>query len=295
MTLAIITMTNSEIDKIFFDLTSEDDESVLESLNKLDTDDLNETVLAYILNLSYFHRDSKVKRTSKKIFTDLAPEDLVLQSKSNWKANYLKHQEYYHKGIYEHLSINPSEYLLFAQVTRKNFFLVKPKSGMTPYTSMRYGDEIENIFDCYQVQIEEIPERIEQLQHITVANFRKQPKLNIVDTIEKLSKLNNLKFLQIADSQLSTLPVELSKLNKLEQLIIEMNPLTEIPAKVTLPNLKKLDIKSTKIRSIDLNQFPNLEELWIDDERVLDEIELKNIGKSFKATSGKFFSKEIKI
>ena len=288
-------MTNSEIDKIFFDLTSENDEAVLNSLNELNTQDLNETVLAYLLNLSYFHRDSKVKRTSKKLFTSLAPDDLVEQSKSNWKANYLKHQEYYHKGIYEHPSIDSAEYLLFAQVIRKNFFQVKPKSGMAPYSSMRYGDEIENIFDCYQVQIEKIPSRIEHLQHITVANFRKQPKLKVVDTIEKLSKLNNLKFLQLADSELTELPIELSKLNKLEQLIIDMNPLTNIPPQIILPNLKKLDIKSTQIRSIDLSQFPNLDELWIDGEKVLKEMKFKNVNKPFIATSGKFFSKEIKI
>lgn len=278
---------------IFDDLISEDDLLVQEAVNNLTETDINNYVLSYILNLSCFHRDSKVRKAAKKQLEKYAPADLLSQLKENWKDSYLKNQEYINKALYENPAIDSAEFLVFSQAIRRNYFLVKPKTGIIPYTYMRYGDEIENIFDCYQVQLEKISAKVCKLKHITVANFRNQSKLDINDTIEKLSILPNLKFLQIADSELKELPASIEKLVNLKTLIIEMNPIAEFPKAVIFSNIEKLDIKSTNIRTIDIKQFPSLKELWIDSKNRLDNITLQNITHDFMATSGKFFSQTI--
>lgn len=278
---------------IFNALISEDDLLVQESVNDLTECDINNYVLSYILNLSCFHRDSKVRKAAKKQLEKYAPPDLLSQVKENWKDSYLKNQEYIHKALYENPAIDSAEFLIFSQVIRRNYFLVKPKTGMISYASMRYGDEIENIFDCYQVQLEKISDKIGKLKHITVVNFRKQPKLDVSDTIEKLSMLPNLKFLQIADSELTEIPDSIENLVNLKTLIIEMNPITQFPKAITFPNIEKLDIKGTNIRTIDINQFPSLKELWLDGKSRLDTMTFQNVTHDFVATSGKLFSETI--
>ncbi|MDF7817317.1 hypothetical protein P1X15_06905 [Runella sp. MFBS21] len=280
-------------DTIFNTLISEDDLLVQQSVNALIESDINNYTLSYILNLSCFHRDSKVRKAAKKQLEKYAPSDLLSQVKENWKDSYLKDQEYIHKALYENPAIASAEFLVFSQAIRRNYFLVKPKTGMIPYASMRYGDEIENIFDCYQVQLETISDKIGRLKHITVANFRKQPKLDIIDTIEKLSMLPNLKFLQIADSGLTEIPDSIENLVNLKTLIIEMNPITQFPKAITFPNIEKLDIRGTNIRIIDIYQFPSLKELWLDGKNMLDTMTFQNVTHDFVATSGKFFSETI--
>ena len=274
-------------------MISEYDLLVQETVTKLTETDINNYVLSYILNLSCFHRDSQVRKAAKKQLEKYAPSDLLLQVRENWKDSYLKSQEYLNKALYENPAIDSAEFLVFSQAIRRNYFLVKPKTGIIPYTSMRYGDEIENIFDCYQVQLAKISGKVGKLKHITVANFSKQPKLDINDTIEKLSQLPNLKFLQISNSELNELPASIEKLVNLKTLIIEMNPIAEVPKSIIFSNLEKLDIKSTNIKTIDIKQFPNLKELWIDSKNRLDSITFQNITHDFIATSGKFFSQTI--
>ncbi|MEY1637923.1 hypothetical protein [Tenuifilum osseticum] len=281
------------VDEIFDLLISEDDSIVINCLNRLNESVINKPILSYILNLANFHRDSKIRKLAQNLFEKSAPTDLILKVKENWKSSYLKNQEYYRKELFEHSSIDLGEYLVFAQVIRKNYYLVKPKVGMISYAFMRYGDEIENIFDCYQVKIEKLPRKIVKLQHLSVVNFRQQDKLDLEDTIELLSQLKNLRFLQIGQSKLSTLPISLSKLERLEQLIIDVNPINSIDNKIVLPHLKKLDIKSTQIKQLDLSQFPALEELWIDDEKTLNSFHFKNVKKPFIATSGQYFKRTI--
>lgn len=281
------------VDEIFDFLISEDDAIVINCLNRLNESEINKPILSYILNLANFHRDSKIRKLAQNLFEKFAPADLILKVKVNWKASYLKNQEYYRKELFEHSSIDSGEYLVFSQVIRKNYYLIKPKVGMIPYASIRYGDEIENIFDCYQVKIEKLPRKIVKLQYLSVVNFRQQNKLDLEDTLGLLAQLKNLRFLQIGQSELSALPLSLSKLERLEQLIIDRNPISSINNKIVLPNLKKLDIISTQIRQLDLSQFPALEELWIDDEKTLNSFNFKNIKKPFIATSGKFFKRTI--
>lgn len=295
--IKLINNDKSALDRaevIFDALISDDDLLVQKSVTELTERDINNYVLSYILNLSYFHRDSKVRKVAKKQLEKYAPSDLLLQIKENWKDSYLKNQEYIHKALYENPAIDSAEFLVFSQAIRRNYFLVKPKTGMIAYASMRYGDEVENIFDCYQVQLEKISDKIGKLKHITVANFRRQPKLDISDTIEKLSMLPGLQFLQIANSDLNEIPNSIEKLANLKTLIIETNPISQIPKNIIFPCIEKLDIQRTNIRSIDISQFPRLRELWIDgEEKGLERMTFQNVNHDFVATSGKYFSETI--
>jgi hypothetical protein len=271
---------------LFDILIDQDNDIVSNSLNKINRDDINSHTLAYILNLSKFHYSLKIRNLAKKVLTNFAPPDLISKLERNWKNSFRTNQEYHSKELYEHPSISSSEYLVFSQAIRRNYFLVKPKKGMTKYISMRYGDEVENIFDCYQVHLENISENVTKLKHITVANFRRQPILDIDNTIQILAKLPNLRFLQIADSGLIELPSSIQKLSNLKTLIIEQNPISQFPMNIVFKKLEKLDIKSTSIVNINLEQFPNLKELWIDGEYKLNKMVFQNYSSNFIIKSG---------
>lgn len=277
---------------IFEIVIGDNDELTQKTISELKNLDNSKSVNSYLINLAYFHRDSKVKKAAKDKLKEFGLEDLLLQVKTHWKPSYLKGQEYYRKELHENELTDSSEYLVVAQATRRNYFLKNPKPFLLSHIAMRYGDEVENIFDCYQVQIEKVSDNILKLPHITVANFRQQHKLDLDNTIEKLSLLPNLNFLQIADSSVNKIPDSISKITALRTLILEINPIDNLD-NIKLPSLEKLDIRRTKIRFLDLDQFPKLMELWIDDKRTLDEINVKNKRGNVKATCGKSFSEII--
>jgi hypothetical protein len=279
-------------EKIFDILVSEDDNLVLNTVKELSHEDVNRQVLSYLLNLHYFHRKVKVRRAAESLLIQYAPPCLINQIRENWKLKYLRHQEYHHKELYEHPSIDSGEFLVFSQATRRNWFLVKPKKGMIPYASMRYGDEIENIFDCYQVQIEHLSKNILKLQHITVANFSQQYKLDFTECIEILKGLEKLRFLQIRDSNIVKLPDNLNQLSKLKTLVLDVNPIDTLD-NYKSETLEKLDIRRTNIRKLDLSNFPNLKELWIDDKKMLYSMNIKNKKGTVKVTSGQYYQEII--
>ncbi|PSL28229.1 leucine-rich repeat domain-containing protein [Chitinophaga ginsengisoli] len=272
--------------RIFDMLISEDDSSVLATVNNLTEKDINNFVLAYILNLTYFHRDAKVRKAARKQFEKYAPADLLAQLNEHWKDKYLKSQDYFHKTLYEHPAIDPAEYIVFSQVIRRNYFLVKPKPGMIAYLSIPYGDEIENIYSDGQVETERVSDKISKLKHITVAMFSQQSKLDISDTIEKLSQLPNLQYLQIARSQLKELPASIAQLGRLKTLVIDHNPISEIPKDVIFPNVEKLNITRTNISTIDIHQFPALKELVVDGRKEFEALTFQNISHDFLVTNG---------
>jgi Leucine-rich repeat (LRR) protein len=279
-------------ENIFEIVIGDNDELTQKTISSLTKNEHNKSVNSYLINLAFFHRDSKVKKVAKDKLKEFGMTELLSQVKAHWKPSYLKGQEYYRKELYQNELTDSCEYLVVAQATRRNYFLKNAKPFLLSHIAMRYGDEVENIFDCYQVQIEKISRSILKLPHITVANFRGQHKLDFSTTIEILSLLPNLNFLQFADSSLNKIPGNISKIKNLRTLILEINPIDSLD-NIKLPLVEKLDIRRTKIRFIDMEQFPNLKELWIDDKRTLDEINFKNKRGSVRATSGKSFSEII--
>lgn len=280
------------VEDIFEIVIGNNDELTRETISKLTKGENNKSVNSYLINVAYFHRDTTVKKIAKAKLKEFGLDGLLEQVKKNWKPSYLKGQEYYRKELYENELTDSSEYLVVAQATRRNYFFKNAKPFLLSHIAMRYGDEVENIFDCYQVQIENLSKNILKLPHITVANFRQQHKLDINNTIEILSSMPNIKFLQIADSSVNKLPETVSKIKNLRTLVLEVNPIDNLD-NINLPVLEKLDIRRTKIRHLDLDQFPNLKELWIDDKRTLDEIKLLNKNGRAKATCGKSFGEVI--
>lgn len=289
----IDTRSEQKTVEIFDLLSNEDKNIVVNTLENLYSEDINRQTLAYCLNLSRFHWDLKVRNRATTVLEKFAPEDLWIQFQSNWNKKHLKDQRYHPKNQFENPSIDLAEYLLFAQVTRKNFYSNRPKKGMVAYVSMRYNDEIENVLDYYQVQIEKIPAKIKRLQHIRVANFRGHKNLDLIDTIEKLAELKDFHFLQVSKCEVSQLPLNITKLKSLKTLIITENPIERLPDNMVFPNLEKLDIKSTKIRTVDLSMFPKLKKLWIDGKHMLKDMQFLNVKIPFEVTSGRFFSETI--
>jgi len=275
-----------EAERIFDALISEDDAAVLTTVNSLTEKDINNFVLAYVLNLTYFHRDTKVRKAARKQFEKHAPSDLQAQLNEHWKDKYLKEQDYFYKTLYEHPAIDPAEYIVFSQAIRRNYFLVKRKSGMIAYLSIPYGDGIENIYSGGHVEIERVSDKITKLKHITVAMLTFQSKLDIGDTIEKLAQLPGLQYLQISNSQLKELPASIEKLGTLKTLVIDNNPISELPGNVSFPNLEKLNIRRTNIRTIDVRQFPSLKEVVVDSQKEFSAITFEHITHDFLATSG---------
>lgn len=277
---------------IFDNLISEKDEVVEQTLSEMQFITMNTSINAYLLNLSFFRKSVKIKNLAKKKLVEFGCESLIAQTESNWKNDTLKEQRYYQKKLYENSLIDSAEYLTIGQVTRKNYFQKYKKSRFMSLAYMRYDDDIENIFDCYQVQLTNISENLKKLKHITVANFHNQTKLDFEKVVEILATLPNIKFLQIANSNLQVLPENLIQLKSLNRLIVENNPLKTL-GNYKSEKLEKLEIKNTQIDEIDLNNFPNLKELWIDDSNSVNRINIKNKKGTLKITSGKIYSEII--
>lgn len=277
---------------IFEKVINEDDKIVEQALNELQLDEVDTKINAYLLNLCFFHRSVKVKNIARKKLLNFGLDNLINQAESNWQKDTLKDQKYYQKEIFDNPLVDASEFITIGQVTRKNYFLKYKKSKFLALAHMRYDDGIENIFDCYQVPIEKLSDNLKKLQHITVANFHNQTKLNFEEALEVLSFLPNIKFLQIAKSNLEKLPTNISKLKSLKRLIIEYNPI-ETLGNFKSEILERLEIKGTKINELDLNNFPNLKELWVDDSNSKNKINIKNKKGTLIITSGAMYSEVI--
>ncbi|NRS87582.1 hypothetical protein HNQ02_000489 [Flavobacterium sp. 7E] len=277
---------------IFKKLISEENILVEQTLNNLQFETVNTKINAYLLNLCFFHRDTKIRNVARKKIFEFGLNNLILQTEANWQKDTLKEQKYYQKELYENPLVDASEFITIGQVTRKNYFLKYKKSKFLALAHMRYDDDIENIFDCYQVPLEKLSDNLKILKHITVANFHGQTKLNFDEVVQILSTLPNIKFLQIAKSNLGKLPSNLDDLKSLKRLIIEYNPIDSL-GNYKSELLERLEVKGTKINEIDLNNFPNLKELWVDDSNSKNRINIKNKNGTLKITSGAMYSEVI--
>ena len=278
--------------ELFDLLISENEEIVLNAIQDLEFTNIDTKTNAYLLNIGYFHPSKKIKNLARKKLVEFQCEELILQIENNWAKDTLKEQKYIHKQLYENNLVDSSEYLTIAQATRRNYFLKNKKSRFLSLAYMRYDDDVENIFDCYQVQIENISENLVKLRHITVANFNNQMKLDFENVVSILSKLPNLKFLQIAKSDLKKLPNNIAELKSLKRLIIERNPIESL-GDFKSEKLERLEIKGTNITVIDFDNFPNLKELWVDDQNSKSKMNFKNTRGNVKLTSGLFYSEYI--
>lgn len=278
--------------ELFDNLINENEEIVINAIQDLEFTTVNTKINAYLLNIGYFHPNKKIKNLARKKLVEFQCEELILQIENNWAKDTLKEQKYIHKQLYENDLVDSSEYLTIAQATRRNYFLKNKKSRFLSLTHMYYGDDVENIFDCYQVQIENISENIIKLKHITVANFNNQMKLDFKNSVSILSKLPNLKFLGIVKSDLKKLPSNLNELKSLKTLIIQRNPIESLED-FKSEILEKLEIKNTNISTVDFDNFPNLKELWVDDQNSKSKMNLKNLRGNVKLTSGLFYSEFI--
>ncbi len=279
---------------VFENLVNENIDVVLQTLDSLNFEKEDTIINAYLLNLGYFHPSIKVKNIARKKLTEFQCEKLIEQIENNWKKTDLKEQNYYRRELYENILVDSSEFLTIAQATRRHYFLKFKKTRFISLAHTRYGDDIENIFDCYQVPINRISENILKLKHITVANFNNQINLNFEDVIKVLSKLPNLQFLQIAKSNLEIIPQNLNQLSSLKRLIIEYNPINSL-GNYKSEKLERLEIKGTKIKEIDFDNFPNLKELWVDGKSSKEQMNFKNIRNSIKLTSGLLYSENLTV
>ena len=278
--------------ELFDLLISENEEIVLNAIQDLEFTNIDTKTNAYLLNIGYFHPSKKIKNLARKKLVEFQCEELILQIENNWAKDTLKEQKYIHKQLYENDLVDSSEYLTIAQATRRNYFLKNKKSRFLSLAYMRYDDDVENIFDCYQVQLENISKNLVKLRHITVANFNNQMKLDFENVVSILSKLPNLKFLQIAKSDLKKLPNNIAELKSLKRLIIERNPIESL-GDFKSEKLERLEIKGTNISVIDFDNFPNLKELWVDDKNSKSKINFKNSRGNVTLTSGLFYSEYI--
>ena len=278
--------------ELFDLLISENEEIVLNAIQDLEFTNVDTKINAYLLNIGYFHPSKKIKNLARKKLVEFQCEELILQIENNWAKDTLKEQKYIHKQLYENDLVDSSEYLTIAQATRRNYFLKNKKSRFLSLAYMRYDDDVENIFDCYQVQLENISKNLVKLRHITVANFNNQMKLDFENVVSILSKLPNLKFLQIAKSDLKKLPNNIAELKSLKRLIIERNPIESL-GDFKSEKLERLEIKGTNISVIDFDNFPNLKELWVDDKNSKSKINFKNSRGNVTLTSGLFYSEYI--
>ncbi|MDA9004132.1 hypothetical protein N9J26_01445 [bacterium] len=281
-----ITDNELELDYYFERLSDKDESKVQALLESLDDDTVNKSVLSYILNLAHFHWSIKIRRRAMKLVEKYSSETLWSIFNSTWDKKNLTQQEYSNAKLLNCCDVDASEYLVFSQVTRKNYFEVKPKRGMVEYMSMRYRDEAENIFDCYNVGFKSVSERILKLQNLGSITFRNAPNIDWEDTIGKLSQLQNLHFLQIARCGLETVPDNLSALVALKTLILEEPAITSFPEDLLLPNLSCLDVKFSGVSVVDFKYFPAVTELWIDNEKSLERIDLKNLDHEVRVTNG---------
>ena len=278
------------VEETFLDFISQDDSLILKTLDIIPKKGTNKIINSYLVNLAFFHRDKKVRNKAKILIQNYLSETTFNQLNEKITSEHLKEQHYYWKSLVFFTELVIGEYILLASVTRRNYFSVYQAKGYNLYMDGR-GNDIKKALDN-SLPLGEIPNRIRHLNYLDYIRINDQLNLNVIDLLNKLSFLPNLKTLEISTSNLTEIPNELSKLLSLERLLINENPLKVISLKDELTNLKELDIGNTELQELNLKFFPQLTTLWVDSEEQFKRMNIFNNYKNVLITSGKYY-KEI--
>ena len=95
--------------------------------------------------------------------------------------------------------------------------------------------------------IVEIDPRIVKLTNLRGISLSHNQRIDLVDLFDKLSMLPKLKFLNLSDCEIETLPSNISKLSQLKRLMLGNNKLTALPSEI-----KQL----TKLKELIFSQYP---------------------------------------
>ena len=280
----------SSSDKLFNQLLSEEVNEVLGALSEITEPQINTHTITYILVLTRFHVDTRVRREAKKLLKTYSSESLWNQVESAWDDKHRNIQGYHEKKeYYEHPDLDSVQYFLFAYVNRRNFFSLRPVKGMyNVYSSSTANkDEIQNVFECYGDTVNKIPKKIRSLDHIKVAKFNSTINLDLFDAVEHLSFLPNLHNLVLFATKFENLPNNINNLSNLQNLELYENKLGFLPQDMYLPQLNYLGIQYNSITELNFDSFPNLSKLKVDSNYKPGSILFKNVKNAFSIYSGK--------
>lgn len=116
--------------------------------------------------------------------------------------------------------------------------------------------ELENLeeLDLDNVGFKILPVEVSNLKKLREINLEENPQLDIAETCNVLSKLENLRVLWLGQNKLSTLPKEISKLSTLEELWLDENEFSEIPVSITSLKINYLSFFDNKLTSLNLRK-----------------------------------------
>ncbi|OJJ20160.1 hypothetical protein BKI52_16950 [marine bacterium AO1-C] len=280
-------------DELFEQLSNDDSDVVLNALSGIQASDINTHTLTYLIVIFRFHWETKVRNAAKKLVKQFASDSLWEQLNVVWNSKDRNIQGYHEKKeYYEHEHIHAGEYFLFAYLNRRNFFTHRPMKGMYNVYSAMTGnkDEIKNVFECYGSHLLEIPEKVKTQEHIGVAKIMFAPNLNFENAIDHLAQLPNLHNLYLWKCGLTEVPKNIGILSKLKSLELYKNSLEKLPENIYFPNMIYLGISDNKINHLNLEQFPQLDFLQVDQPY---SIKFDNVKKPFKVGFGKQIYEEV--
>ena len=103
--------------------------------------------------------------------------------------------------------------------------------------------------DFFSCGIENIPDEIRNYKALERLNLSRNSKIDFSDLFNKLSSVKTLKYLDISDNKISSLPKEIGLLTSLEYLCIGRNPIITIPDEIVkLKNLKVVNVNRGKYK-----------------------------------------------
>ena len=285
-----ITKTN----EFYNSFSSLNTELVLDTILSFQSSDINTFTFAYLMVLTGFHSDTKVRRESKKLIKLFANEEFWNTYSTQWKSNHRKTQSYHQNKIYyQHEHIDTTEYFLFAYVNRRNFYSHNPVKGLYNENNILTGDKdkIINVFECYGPNIIELPSKITSETDIGVVKVMNAVNLNIHKTINQLSSLPRLHNLRLWTCGVDKISKSFSQLKNLKRLGLYKNKIESIDTNTYLPNLEFLGIEGSTVNEIDLKCFPSLKFLSVNSDY---DITFKNVTKEFSVGYGKVIYETVK-
>uniref|UniRef100_A0A6V7ISL2 LRRCT domain-containing protein n=1 Tax=Bracon brevicornis TaxID=1563983 RepID=A0A6V7ISL2_9HYME len=135
--------------------------------------------------------------------------------------------------------------------------------------------------------IENVPaDSLSSLKNLKYLNLASNMIRSIAD--DAFKQLQELTYLSLEDNYLTKVPtITLSNLNALSSLILSKNPLSTIESQAfgNMLELKHLDLRECKIKNIDAIAFTdnaNLETIYLDGNRELEELPQKVLYGSYK-------------
>jgi hypothetical protein len=282
-------------DELYTLFLKDDADEVLSAIASVQDADINTHTFSYLVILSRFHWDAKVRREAKKVISIYADSRFWEMYNEQWANKYKATQGYHEiKAYYEDDNIKAEEYFLFAYANRRAFFSHHPIKGMyNTYNKLTDDhDSIKNVFECHGPKIKRIPSKVAEEKQIGVARIMSAPNLDLEEALALFCHLPNLHNIRLWWCDIKELPRSINKLSNLERLGLRGNLLQSIGKEIFLPNLKFLDIGGNNIKELDLSCFPNLEYLKVGTFYRRD-IKFKNVTKKLTVGFGKVVYEEI--